>query len=69
VIPRTKLAALSERSIDTPLVLRDRAQVTGFFEGLDLLEPGVVQLSKRRPRPEAEAAAAGLWGGVARKPG
>ena len=53
-----------------PLVLRDHAQVTGFFEGLDLVEPGVVQLSKWRPRSEAEAAAAAaLWGGVARKPG
>lgn len=61
--------ALNERSIDMPLVLRDHAQVTGLFEGLDLVEPGVVQLSKWRPRSEAEAAAAALWGGVARKPG
>jgi hypothetical protein len=62
--------ALNERSIDAPLVLRDRAQVTGFFEGLELVEPGVVQLSKWRPRSGAEsAAAAALWGGVARKPG
>jgi len=62
--------ALNERSIDMPLVLRDHTQVTGFFEGLDLMEPGVVQLSKWRPRSEAEsAAAAALWGGVARKPG
>ncbi len=62
--------ALNERSIDMPLVLRDHAEVTGFFEGLDLIAPGVVQLSKWRPRSEAEsAAAAALWGGVARKPG
>jgi hypothetical protein len=62
-------AALNERQLDAPLVLRDRAQVTSFFEGLDLVEPGVVQLSKWRPRTELEsAAAAGLWGGVARKP-
>jgi len=62
--------ALNERSIDMPLVLRDHAQVTGFFEGLDLVEPGVVQLSKWRPRSGTEAAeAAALWGGVARKPG
>ena len=52
-----------------PLVLRDHTHVTSFFEGLDLAEPGVVQLSKWRPRSEAEAAAAAaLWGGVARKP-
>ncbi len=61
--------ALNERQLDAPLVLRDHAQVTGFFEGLELLEPGVVQLSKWRPRSELEsAAAAALWGGVARKP-
>jgi hypothetical protein len=61
--------ALNERQLDAPLVLRDHAQVTSFFEGLELLEPGVVQLSKWRPRSEVEwAAAAALWGGVARKP-
>jgi hypothetical protein len=60
--------ALNERSIDSPLVLRDHAQVTGFFDGLELVEPGVVQLSKWRPQSAAEsAAAAALWGGVARK--
>jgi hypothetical protein len=61
--------ALNERQLDAPLVLRSRAQVTDFFDGLELLEPGVVQLSKWRPRSEVEsAAAAALWGGVARKP-
>jgi hypothetical protein len=60
---------LNERQLDMPLVLRDRAQITGFFEGVELVEPGVVQLSKWRPRSAAEsAAAAALWGGVARKP-
>jgi hypothetical protein len=62
-------AALNERQLDAPLVLRDHAQVSGFFEGLDLVEPGVVQISKWRPQTELESqAAAGLWGGVARKP-
>ena len=61
--------ALNERQLDSPLVLRDRAQVTSFFDGLELVEPGVVQLSKWRPQSEFEsAAAAALWGGVARKP-
>jgi hypothetical protein len=61
--------ALNERQLDAPLVLRDHAQVTSFFDGLDLVEPGVVQLSKWRPQTELEsAAAAALWGGVARKP-
>jgi S-adenosyl methyltransferase len=60
--------ALNERQLDAPLVLRDHAQVTSFFDGLDLVDPGVVQLSKWRPESDAEsAAAAALWGGVARK--
>jgi len=61
--------ALNERRLDAPLVLRDHAQVTSFFDGLDLVEPGVVQLSKWRPQTDLEeTAAAALWGGVARKP-
>ena len=60
--------ALNERNLDAPLVLRDHAQVSSFFDGLELVDPGVVQLSKWRPESEAEsAAAAALWGGVARK--
>jgi hypothetical protein len=60
--------ALNERNLDAPLVLRDHAQVSSFFGGLELVDPGVVQLSKWRPESEAEsAAAAALWGGVARK--
>jgi S-adenosyl methyltransferase len=61
--------ALNERQLDAPLVLRDHAQVTSLFDGLDLVEPGVVQISRWRPHIELESAeAAGLWGGVARKP-
>jgi hypothetical protein len=30
-------------------VLRDHAQVTGFFGGLELVPPGVVQAAKWRP--------------------
>ncbi len=62
-------AALNERDLDEPMVLRDHAEVTSFFDGLEIVEPGVVQLSKWRPQSADEAAAAAaLWGGVARKP-
>jgi S-adenosyl methyltransferase len=48
--------------------LRDRAEVSRFFRGIDLVEPGVVQVSKWRPRTEMEnAVPAALWGGVGRK--
>ena len=43
--------------------------MAAFFAGLDLVQPGVVQLSKWRPRSAAESAApAALWGGVAGQP-
>ncbi|HEY6491895.1 MAG TPA: SAM-dependent methyltransferase [Trebonia sp.] len=47
---------------------RTREQVTALFAGLDLLEPGVVPVSKWRPDNAVEAAATtALWGGVARR--
>lgn len=49
-------------------MLRDREEVTTFFDGLALAEPGVVQVSWWRPRSEAEGAEpAVMWGGVARQ--
>jgi len=48
---------------------RSQAQVTKFFDGLELIEPGVVPIQQWRPASDDEAAApAALWGGVARKP-
>jgi hypothetical protein len=43
--------------------------VAGFFDGLDLLEPGVVKVTQWRPASEIEAEGpTSLWGGVARTP-
>ena len=59
--------AYNERSSDK-VFLRDRDEVARFFTGLDLVEPGVVQVSKWRPRSELQAAATDtVWCGVARK--
>jgi trans-aconitate methyltransferase len=47
---------------------RSRAEVVRLFEGLDLVEPGVVRVPEWRPRSEIEAKSpSNLWGGVARK--
>ena len=47
---------------------RDRAAVARFFEGLELVEPGLVQVSQWRPLNESEAAGpSAIWAGVARK--
>ena len=50
------------------VTFRDRPAVTRFFDGLELLAPGLVQASKWRPASEAQAASpAALWADVARK--
>jgi hypothetical protein len=50
------------------VTFRTRAQVAGFFEGLELVEPGMVRVQQWRPDTEIEAKSpAALWGGVGRK--
>ena len=49
-------------------VARPRDVVRGFFDGVDLVEPGLVRVSDWRPdSPEEAATPTILWGGVARK--
>jgi hypothetical protein len=51
------------------MTTRDRAGVTRLFEGLELVQPGLIRAAEWRPDTELEAASpAALWGGVARKP-
>jgi hypothetical protein len=48
---------------------RPRRVVAQFFDGLDLVEPGVVKVTEWRPASAVEAQGpTSLWGGVARKP-
>jgi hypothetical protein len=50
------------------VTFRTRAQVARFFEGLELVEPGMVRVQQWRPASEIEAKSpAALWGGVGRK--
>jgi hypothetical protein len=47
---------------------RPHAVVARFFDGLEILEPGVVRVSEWRPDAGADAPAhTTLWGGVGRK--
>ncbi len=49
--------------------LRSRGDVMRFFEGLDMVEPGLVQVQDWRPTtPPLAASSTSLWAGVARKP-
>ena len=47
---------------------RSHAEVTRLFDGLELLDPGVVPVPRWRPASELEAKAhSAMWGGVALK--
>ena len=59
---------VNERMSGPKATLRDRAEVTRFFRGLDLLEPGVVQPQQWRPEPAGpDPPQVTAWCGVARK--
>ncbi|MFY9929153.1 MAG: SAM-dependent methyltransferase [Streptosporangiaceae bacterium] len=63
-----KMAAVLNQMMAEKVTFRDRAAVSRFFDGLELVEPGLVQASKWRPSSEMEASSpAALWAGVALK--
>jgi hypothetical protein len=63
-----KMAQILNQMMAEKVTFRDRAAVAKFFDGLELVEPGLVQASKWRPGSEVEAASpAALWAGVALK--
>ena len=50
---------------------RTRVRIEGFFDGLDLVDPGVTVVSQWRPEPDEDLpspADVSIFGGVARKP-
>jgi hypothetical protein len=48
---------------------RTHGEVMRFFDGLTLVEPGMVRIQQWRPRSQAQAgSAAAMWGGVGRRP-
>jgi S-adenosyl methyltransferase len=50
------------------VTFRTQAQVLRFFDGLELVEPGLVPVPKWRPSSDLEAASPTvMWGGVGRK--
>src|SRR5580700_4812101 len=55
--------------VSTPQTLRTRAEVSRFFDGLDLVPPGVVYVHTWRPEPGDIVPPDGVsaYGGVARK--
>ena len=67
-VAMAKMAKRLNRILPESITLRARPEVATFFDGLELVEPGMVQASKWRPVNETEASGpAALWAGVARK--
>ncbi|MFI9272370.1 SAM-dependent methyltransferase [Kitasatospora sp. NPDC052896] len=58
------------RATSAPLALRGKDDVAGFFDGLQLLDPGLVTAAQWRPdRPAEETdSRVAIWSAVARKP-
>jgi SAM-dependent methyltransferase len=67
---RANTAVQGYRGASAPFVLRSREEVAGFFDGLDLVEPGLVQIPWWRPDGEVAPEAEQIWiyGGIGRKP-
>jgi SAM-dependent methyltransferase len=61
-------AAMMNTALAVPLTFRPYDQVIAFFDGLDLVEPGVVSTTRWRPDPGADTTPLPGWTGVARKP-
>ena len=65
-----RTAAGRQRAVSIPQTLRTREQVARFFTGLELVEPGLVQVHQWRPDPGdfAPEGVVSAHGAVARKP-
>ena len=60
---------VNQRMAGPQATMRDRAAITRFFEGLELIDPGVVQPQQWRPEPGVVSPdQVTAWCGVARKP-
>ncbi|MEW2485782.1 SAM-dependent methyltransferase [Streptomyces sp. NPDC048411] len=54
-----------------PYYVRSIEEITGFFDGLDLADPGIAQVTQWRPEPgiaSGSATSVDAYGGVGRKP-
>jgi hypothetical protein len=56
------------RSGSAPITVRSHAEVLGYFEGLELVEPGVVMMNDWRPSQDSPRTAISMWAGAGRKP-
>jgi S-adenosyl methyltransferase len=63
-----KAAARYNEHVLSPMRRRSREEVSRFFDGLDLVDPGLVQLARWRPTAADVPAPSSGYGAVGRKP-
>ncbi len=62
------LSGVAERMVRQQITYRNREQIARFFEGTDLVEPGIVAVEEWRPDPGAAAPGhSSVWCAVGRK--
>jgi len=65
---RQRLTGVSDRMTQQDFVFRTRDEVMRFFDGTDLVPPGLVRVEDWRPEPgQGDTAKSSLWVGVGRK--
>ncbi|HET8661483.1 MAG TPA: SAM-dependent methyltransferase [Micromonosporaceae bacterium] len=71
-VPMSEAAVQAQRQYNedgaVPYHLRRPAEIARFFDGLELLDPGVVDVTRWRPGPSCRRAPVQQFGGVGRKP-
>jgi hypothetical protein len=63
-------ADATNRAHNVDFRFRDRAEVARFFDGLEIVEPGIVPVAEWRPvgGPTADRRDANIWAAVGRVP-
>jgi len=61
--------SVNQRMQATPMTLRSHAEVSRFFDGLDVLPPGLVPQNRWPDRAAQDDEDTGCYGAVGRKPG
>jgi hypothetical protein len=56
------------RSGSAPITVRSRAEVEGYFAGLELVDPGIVMMDDWHAEEDRPRTAVSMWAGVGRKP-
>ena len=63
-----RAGVVMDQLMPVKITYRTREQVARFFDGTELLDPGLVSAPQWRPAPGADTTPRSVWAGVGRKP-